>query len=194
MKFNMNRRFALLSLAALLALGGCSEWTDMESVTIKEPQVEKSEAYMQAIRDYKASEHKVLIGWFDNVALPGDRSQHLTVLPDSIDIVVLQHPELITEALAAEAAEIRTRMGTRTLCSVSFAELEAAFEAQQQTTPAADESGEEGGDEGSGQEGGDGGDEGGEQPQEPQPTPSRSSATITWPASWRSAIRGRSTA
>ena len=83
MKFNMNRRFALLSLAALLALGGCSEWTDMESVTIKEPQVEKSEAYMQAIRDYKASEHKVLIGWFDNVALPGDRSQHLTVLPDS---------------------------------------------------------------------------------------------------------------
>lgn len=167
MKFNMNRRFALLSLAALLALGGCSEWTDMESVTIKEPQVEKSEAYMQAIRDYKASEHKVLIGWFDNVALPGDRSQHLTVLPDSIDIVVLQHPELITEALAAEAAEIRTRMGTRTLCSVSFAELEAAFEAQQQTTPAADESGEEGGDEGSGQEGGDGGDEGGEQPQEP---------------------------
>ena len=50
MKFNINRRFALLSLAALLALGGCSEWTDMESVTIKEPQVEKSEAYMQAIR------------------------------------------------------------------------------------------------------------------------------------------------
>ena len=193
MKFNMNRRFALLSLAALLALGGCSEWTDMESVTIKEPQVEKSEAYMQAIRDYKASEHKVLIGWFDNVALPGDRSQHLTVLPDSIDIVVLQHPELITEALAAEAAEIRTRMGTRTLCSVSFAELEPsrrssrrpprptrAVKRAETRAPArrvamaamrAANS-----------------------LRSPQPTPSRSSATITWPASWRSAIRGRSTA
>lgn len=157
MKFNMNRGSALLSLAALLALGGCSEWTDTESVTIKEPQVEKSEAYKQAIRDYKASEHKVLIGWFDNVALPGDRSQHLTVLPDSIDIVVLQHPEAITEATADEASEIRRELGTRTVYSIGFAELEAAFEAQRQAAPAA---GEEDG-EGSGQEGGE------EQPEEP---------------------------
>lgn len=194
MKFNMNRRFALLSLAALLALGGCSEWTDMESVTIKEPQVEKSEAYMQAIRDYKASEHKVLIGWFDNVALPGDRSQHLTVLPDSIDIVVLQHPELITEALAAEAAEIRTRMGTRTLCSVSFAELEAAFEAQQQTTPRPTRAVKRAETRAPARRVAMAAMRAANSLRSPQPTPSRSSATITWPASWRSAIRGRSTA
>lgn len=140
MKFNLNKQLGAISLAALLALGGCSEWTDTEGVTIKEPQVEKSEAYKQAVRDYKASEHKVLIGWFDNVALPGNRSQHLTVLPDSLDAVVLQHPEAITAAIAAEAAEIRSKMGTRTLYSIRFADLEAAFEAQLPESP--EESGE----------------------------------------------------
>ena len=135
MKFNLNKQLGAISLAALLALGGCSEWTDTEGVTIKEPQVEKSEAYKQAVRDYKASEHKVLIGWFDNVALPGNRSQHLTVLPDSLDAVVLQHPEAITAAIAAEAAEIRSKMGTRTLYSIRFADLEAAFEAQLPESP-----------------------------------------------------------
>lgn len=144
MKFNLNKQLGAISLAALLALGGCSEWTDTEGVTIKEPQVEKSEAYKQAVRDYKASEHKVLIGWFDNVALPGNRSQHLTVLPDSLDAVVLQHPEAITAAIAAEAAEIRSKMGTRTLYSISYADLEAAYEAQQPESP---EEGEEGGEE-----------------------------------------------
>lgn len=144
MKFNLNKQLGAISLAALLALGGCSEWTDTEGVTIKEPQVEKSEAYKQAVRDYKASEHKVLIGWFDNVALPGNRSQHLTVLPDSLDAVVLQHPEAITAAIAAEAAEIRSKMGTRTLYSIRFADLEAAYEAQQ---PESSEEGEEGGEE-----------------------------------------------
>lgn len=135
MKFDMNKGLFSLSFAALLVLGGCSDWTETESITIREPQVEKSEAYLQAIRDYKASEHKVLIGWFDNVALPGDRSQHLTVLPDSLDIVVLQNPGEITAELAAEAARIREQLGTRTLCSIRFEELEAAFEALPSETP-----------------------------------------------------------
>ena len=76
MKFNLNKQLGAISLAALLALGGCSEWTDTEGVTIKEPQVEKSEAYKQAVRDYKASAPKVHIGWFGNRAPPGVRSTH----------------------------------------------------------------------------------------------------------------------
>ena len=105
-------------------------------VTIREHQVVRCEAYKQACRYDTASEHKVIIVWFDNVALPGNRSQHLTVLPDSLDAVVLQHPEAITAAIAAEAAAIPSKMGTRTLYSIPFAHLQAALEAHLSQSPA----------------------------------------------------------
>lgn len=124
---NKNRWFLSGCFVALSGLGACSSWTETERVSIREPQIERSEAYKQAVRDYKESEHKLLIGWFDNVARPGDRSRHLTVVPDSVDVVILQCPEAITSDLVEEARTIRRELGTRTLYSIRYSDLEERF-------------------------------------------------------------------
>ena len=94
---------AAAAVVAFAGLTSCSDWTSPESVDINSPSVsgqfpELYKQYLQALRDYKASDHKVVIGWFDNSAsFAGGQSDRLTALPDSLDAVVLMYPELVDQ-------------------------------------------------------------------------------------------------
>ena len=64
---------AIAAVVAFAGLASCSDWTSPESVDINSPSVsgqfpELYKQYLQALRDYKASDYKVVIGWFDNSA------------------------------------------------------------------------------------------------------------------------------
>ena len=69
---NHKRLLGAVTGALLLTLAGCSEWTEPQSVEIYEPTLESQNPelwaqYLQSLREYRGSEHKVMMAKFDNV-------------------------------------------------------------------------------------------------------------------------------
>ena len=85
------------------ALFSCSEWTEMESIDIKEPDItaqnpELYAKYLENLRAYKKSEHKQVYVWFDNSEkTPRTRAHHLTTLTDIIEGGALSHHDQCAE-------------------------------------------------------------------------------------------------
>lgn len=119
-------------MGALLV--GCQKWTDTK---IKEPldltTIEKSEAYYEALRNYKLSDkHSVAFGWFGNWVGTGTSMENsLMGLPDSVDFVSLwgnwANPG---EDRVADFKKVKELKGTRAL--VCF----LVFDIGDQITPA----------------------------------------------------------
>lgn len=88
----------LLAVAMLPAFVACDDWTETESLDIHRPTLEEQNPelhaqYMQALRDYKARDHKVVFAQIDNPSTaPSQRSEHIKTLPDSVDYIVLKNP------------------------------------------------------------------------------------------------------
>ena len=85
---------------SIVALSACSEWTETESIVLEENGVNQQNPaayakYLENLANYKKSDHKVTYGWFDNSEkTPYTRGQHLADVPDSLDAVVLNTPQL----------------------------------------------------------------------------------------------------
>lgn len=67
------KSFKGIALAAfsVLALSACSDWTDSESIKLKEPGIDEQSPelyakYLKNLQEYKNSDHKIVYGWFDN--------------------------------------------------------------------------------------------------------------------------------
>ena len=126
---------AVASAMTLFLFAGCSEWTEPESVKINVPTLESQNPelyaqYLQSLRDYRGSEHKILIAKFDNVAgAPAGRSEHINCLPDSVDYVIMNNPDNLSDAMVSEMAEIRTEKGMKTLYTVSYDMIEDEYAA-----------------------------------------------------------------
>lgn len=88
---NIKRFILLASVAAVAA--GCADWLAPETVKIGHTDLtvtDKDNAYYQALREYKASDHEISFGWYsrwDEPALTTDGM--LTGIPDSMDVVSL---------------------------------------------------------------------------------------------------------
>ena len=91
-KYNLIK--TVFGVAAAMLMASCSDWTETESVTIKYPDLktdapELYEQYMQSLREYRGSDHKVVIAKFDNkLTAPSGQAEHINALPDSIDYVM----------------------------------------------------------------------------------------------------------
>lgn len=131
----------VLSAAVILSAAACSKWTEQEPVdfnylTPEEKNPELYEAYLQSIRDYRATEHQVLIARFDNKATaPAGRADHINCLPDSVDFVVLNNYELINDNIMNEVAEIREKKAMATLIALDYALLEKEYKAYLESLP-----------------------------------------------------------
>jgi hypothetical protein len=79
----------LIAVAAAVcipaAVTSCSDWTESEA---KDYYVAPTDAYYNNLKDYFASPHKVMFGWFGSWAA-GAKSNSLMGLPDSVDFVGL---------------------------------------------------------------------------------------------------------
>ena len=84
---------------------------------------------MENLRQYKAdAEHEKVYAWFDNSEKnPSSYAQHITSLPDSIDIVGLMYP---SELAAFEKEEIMTlqQKGTKVVYAISYDEIHKQYE------------------------------------------------------------------
>ena len=122
-------------LLALSSLASCSDWTRPESVEIHAPTLEEQDSelyaqYLQNLREYKSSDHKMVFGWFDNSAsAPAGQSDRLAALPDSLDAVVLMYPDQIDSWELDEMRDIRQDKGTRVLYTIDYATLLSDWEA-----------------------------------------------------------------
>lgn len=124
----------LTSVLVALTLVGCSEWTEPESMdfhytSLEEKNPELYKAYFQSIRDYRASDHKVVIAKFRNKATtPAGRAEHITCLPDSVDYIILYNPE-VSAAIADEMRKVRELKGQKVLYQIEYKDIESKYKA-----------------------------------------------------------------
>ena len=88
MKYNI-----YILLAAATVLAGCSKWMDAEPIQV-DPylpnEVAKDDAYYEALRAWKKSDHAVSFGWYSEWGEGSvNTGNMLCALPDSMDIVAL---------------------------------------------------------------------------------------------------------
>ena len=130
MKSNIIKFF--FSVVMLLAFVACDEWTETESLDIHRPTLEEQNPelyaqYMQALRDYKARDHKVVFAEIDNPSTaPSQRSEHIKTLPDSVDYIALKNPADVHPALVAEMSLVREK-GTRVIYTIDYDALETRW-------------------------------------------------------------------
>lgn len=133
----MNKTANKISIAAasLIVLASCSDWTTPQSVDIEYPSAQENnpelyQKYLESLRDYKAGEHQVMIAKFENKSTaPTGRSEHLSCLPDSVDFIILNNADSLSETVCKEMAEVRTK-GTATLYNIDFSVIEAEWKAK----------------------------------------------------------------
>ncbi len=119
--------------AAVTCFSACSDWTDVESVTIKTPGInelnpELYAKYLQNLIGYKNSDHKVVYAWFDNSEKkPYSRGQHITEAPDSLDVISLMYPAALANFEKADIQAVHAK-GTKVVYTISFDNIQKEYE------------------------------------------------------------------
>lgn len=135
MKNNIINKTILGFLCVIVGFTACSDWTETESIGIESPKVEDQnpdvyKKYLENLRKYKESNHKVVYAWLDNSSKqPANRSFHMEALPDSIDYIVLEHPSNLADWELKEMDVVREK-GTKVLAQFNFDATKAEYEAK----------------------------------------------------------------
>lgn len=136
MKNNIIKKLTLSALALLSSVifASCiDEWTQTESIQIDEPTLEEKNPelyaeYLEMLRQYKKSEHKVVYVSYNNLVKdPVSRAHHIDVIPDSVDYVELIHPDDLVERELEEMDDTRNRKGTKFIYTISYSTLEDEY-------------------------------------------------------------------
>lgn len=132
MKRTINNYLLSALAVAALGFGACSKWTETESLTLHYPNLEEQnpelyEQYMQSLRDYKASEHKIVLAMLNNTGMaPGRQNEHLTIVPDSVDYICMANPAGMHPMLVEEIPKVHEK-GTRVIYNIDYAVIEARW-------------------------------------------------------------------
>lgn len=160
-----------LLLAVTVALSACDDWTEIRPLDTgsQRPDAATEAMYEAAVREFRASDHQLVLGRFDNsVKVPSLRPQHIDVLPDSIDMVILARPDSLCERELDEMREMREAYATKYLCEVTYSYVEALWNDSQAAEEPEENVGEEPDGETSAADGENGDGEGGPTADEPQ--------------------------
>lgn len=129
------KNISIMASAAVMLLCGCSEWTQPENLNFRPLTPEEKDPaayaeYLAAIREYKASEHNVMILTMEGTSeYPSSQNQHIMAMPDSADYVCVKIEDNLHEVIAAEIPAVLEKKGTKTLVSVDHAVINAAWTA-----------------------------------------------------------------
>lgn len=112
----------------------CSDWTDTESVKIKESDIEKDDPelyakYLANLRNYRNSDHKVAYVWFNNKKdMPKSRGEQISAIPDSVDVVNLMNPDELSSWVTDDMESVRKNKAMRFVYTISHPDLEKEYE------------------------------------------------------------------
>lgn len=113
-----------MGCCALLA--ACN--TEVEPLGVEVPAISKN---MEALRQFKSSDHSVSVAWYDHWKADGNMNTYLNTLPDSLDVVILESGyESISSAQHLDLTAVQELKGTKVLVSVDLDQKVAGFEEQ----------------------------------------------------------------
>lgn len=130
-----------LALAGAAMLTSC-DWTDPEPVDLTYDNISEADPdlyakYLQNIREYRDNGHKKVYAWFDNKSSFVSQADHVSAVPDSIDVLVLTHPEAMSQGTLDEIDAKRSDTGMQTAYVVDYAAIRKAWERKKELeTPA----------------------------------------------------------
>jgi hypothetical protein len=123
----------ILSVLIAFVFTACDDWTDIKGININQQSPSESDPeryaqYLESLRAYKQTEHYVVYAWFDNSGkTPYSRGQHLSDLPDSLDVVSLMYPDKLADLEIEEMEAIRTDKGTKIVYNISYETIEKTY-------------------------------------------------------------------
>lgn len=124
----------LLSMACVMSFAACGDWTETESLEIAYPKVEEHNPelysqYINKLKAYKQSEHKVTYAWFDNSQkIPYSRGQHIINVPDSVDYLILMYPDNLVSREVDEMQKVREGKAIKVLCPIDYDAIKLAHD------------------------------------------------------------------
>lgn len=134
MKKIIKHSLSVIALGVMaFSVTGCEDWTEMESLDIDINSWENQNPglyadYLEDLRNYKKSDHKLLFVAFNNPEeMPIRQVERLTALPDSVDIVSLTRPDNLHPDVQKEMNEVRQKKGMQFIYSISFDQIEAEW-------------------------------------------------------------------
>ena len=135
MRNRINLKKSVLWAAVAVLAASCADWTETESLKIRYPDIktdnpELYDAYTKSLREYRGSDHKVVICKFDNkFSAPAGQGEHINALPDSVDYVILMNPDTLSEEIQAEMEEVRQVKGMKVLYEISYSDIVSDYKA-----------------------------------------------------------------
>lgn len=123
----------LLFALSLFLMVSCSDWTEVESIELKQPNFAEQNPelyaqYTQGLRDFKKSDHKATYVFFDNsVKQPTSRAHHITDLPDSIDVISLSNYTDLEEWELEDIKEVQEVKGTKVIFTLDFDAIKRGY-------------------------------------------------------------------
>lgn len=131
-------KFGFALLAACFSVGtltSCDDWTDPESIDLVYNTADQVDPvayakYLENIRQYRKSDHKLTYVWFSNTGENIDyntRAQRVSALPDSVDFVVFDRPDDISTQTFADMAKVRDEKGIKFSYVIDFDAIKLAF-------------------------------------------------------------------
>ncbi|MDE6100019.1 MAG: hypothetical protein K2G01_03165 [Paramuribaculum sp.] len=124
---------ALMVAALGATFTACDDWTEPEHVdldygTIDTANPEAYVKYLENLRAYRNSDHKLVYAWFDNVETAfGSQGHRISAIPDSVDVIVLNNPDKVTNQLVQEMFEARTNKGQQFSYVIDFDVIKADY-------------------------------------------------------------------
>ncbi len=138
----INMKQTILLTAILSIMVACQDWNQVYPLRIKQQDIERQNPelyaeYLKDLRAYKASDHHVTFGWFDNsVKNVVSQGQHVLSVPDSLDYLVLTNPGNLVEREVAEIKNIQRTKGTKVVYDIDVEAIRFAYEKMEETKPA----------------------------------------------------------
>ncbi|MCM1347825.1 MAG: glycoside hydrolase family 18 [Firmicutes bacterium] len=117
MKISKYISSALMVAALGTTFTACDDWTEPEHVdlnygTIVDADSEAYVKYLADLREYRSRNHKKVYTWFGNLESAfGSQGHRISAIPDSVDIIVLENPQSVTNQMIQEMYEARTDKG-----------------------------------------------------------------------------------
>lgn len=120
-------------MAGALALVSCSDWTEPKPVdvtydNITEADPETYARYLANLRAYRTNGHKKAYAWYANTGSFATQADHVSAVPDSLDVLVFDAPSKIHPALLNEMVVKRSETGMQMAWEVSYDNIRASWD------------------------------------------------------------------
>ncbi|MFA6676708.1 MAG: glycoside hydrolase family 18 [Bacteroidales bacterium] len=125
---------SILAVMLTSVFSSCDKWTETESIDLNQPNIQEQNpemynTYLANLRDYRLSDHKQVLVWYDNsVEVPVSRADHISALPDSIDMVVLTSPDNLSDYNLEDMSIAQTDKGMKFLYAIDYDATKASYD------------------------------------------------------------------